>query len=87
MKTDHVFKQFNPKPSKVQVTDDGPTGVLPRNFACLRKIIKAYESECGTIKEYALKYVRLIVEACESLPENDSYADEVAQKIMDSCSH
>lgn len=68
MKTDHVFKQFNPKPSKVVVTEDGPQGVLPRNFECLRKIIKAYESQCGVIREYALKYVRYIVEACESLP-------------------
>jgi hypothetical protein len=87
MKTDHVFKQFSPKYKNQPVGPEGPTGTLPRNFECLRKIVRAYESKCGVLREYALKYVKYIVEACENLPENDPLADIVAQAIMDACEH
>lgn len=80
MKTDHVFKDFAPKrmASSKMLRDEQPTGVLPRNFECLRKLVRAYESKCGVLREYALKYVKLLVEACESLPSHDLQGDLAA---------
>lgn len=67
---------------------NGPVGVLPRNFDCLRKIVKAYESKCGVLKEYDLKYVKYIVEACEhQISEHDPLGDKIAERIMAACDH
>ena len=87
MRTDHVFKQFAPVQLVRPPGPDGPVGILPRNFDCLRKIVKAYESKCGVLREYALKYVKYIVEACERLPEHDPLGDKIAQRIMEACDH
>jgi hypothetical protein len=49
--------------------------------------VRAYESVCGVLREYALKYVNLMVEACENLPADDPFADKYALKLQNACEH
>jgi hypothetical protein len=34
------------------------------NYDCLRAAVAAYESKCGQITEYGLKYVKILAAAC-----------------------
>ncbi len=37
----------------------------PSDFACQRALIRAYKTHCGLLTDYALKYVRVLVNMCE----------------------
>lgn len=38
---------------------------VPSDFDCLRRMMKAYEDECGSFTHYARKYIRYLVRECE----------------------
>jgi hypothetical protein len=38
----------------------------PKNFDCLRSMIKAHDESCGRFTDYSLKYVRHLVHTCET---------------------
>lgn len=101
MRIDHVFESFgrahsvpsyrNRKLKGSAAVDPSfpePTDyVLPRNFDCLRKLIRTYEKTCELFHEYALQYVSYLVEACENLPESDRNADALADRLEEACEH
>ena len=38
----------------------------PQNFDCLRALYTNYEDNCGFFEDYSLKYVKYLVNACET---------------------
>lgn len=65
MRTDHVFESL--VPPMFRATTSGRT-IRPRNFECLKKAVDTYEQKCGKFSDYDLKYVRQLVNLCETLP-------------------
>jgi legumain len=82
MRTDHVFEDLVPS----TVRPNGDQIIRPRNFDCLKQAITQYEKSCGKMSDYDLKYVRQLVNLCETLP---TFADLPAllTRIQDSCEH
>jgi len=58
----------------------------PQNFDCLRSLVGAYKEHCGPLEDYSLKYVKYLVQECETLSDSSSY-DESIQKLLNACSH
>lgn len=80
MKIDHIFESILPTHLRSSET------VLPRNFDCLKSLMDTYESACGKLGDYGLKYVKYFVQTCESLP--DAYnMSHIAKKVLDACDH
>jgi hypothetical protein len=48
MRTDHVFEAFAPQGLQAG------TPILPRNFDCLKTLMKSYDKECGKMDDYSL---------------------------------
>jgi hypothetical protein len=48
MRTDHVFESFAPQGLQAG------TPILPRNFDCLKTLMKSYDKECGKMDDYSL---------------------------------
>ena len=62
MRSDYVFEKF------IELTGiDASEKVLPNDFDCLKEVIDTHDKECGKFDDYSLKYVKHIVQACESL--------------------
>lgn len=101
MRIDHVFESFGRARGlqayrKKKLRGSAPVNpefpeptdyTLPRNFDCLRKLVRTYEVSCELFHEYALQYVSYLVEACENLPASDPNADILASKLEDACEH
>lgn len=51
----------------------------PTDFVCLKRAVSALEAKCGRLSDYALKYVRLLVNLCEQRVDAQSIADAVLQ--------
>jgi hypothetical protein len=60
MRADHVFEEF------AGALDDSQAFPLPRNFDCLRNMVKIYEDHCEKLTDYSLKYVKYLVKECEN---------------------
>ena len=82
MRTDHVFEDLVPLTAR----PNGDQVIRPRNFDCLKQAITQYEKFCGKMSDYDLKYVRQLVNLCETLP---AYSDTPAllKRIEDACEH
>jgi hypothetical protein len=64
MRADHIFEMFSE--NSYNLSDD--TFPLPRNFECLKAMVKHTEEKCGRFSDYSLKYVKYLVKECESIP-------------------
>lgn len=80
MRVDHVFEQFKPEGLQAGET------VLPRNFDCLKKLMKTYDQSCGKMDDYALQYVKYFVQVCETMTSNDVLTAAI-NKIKLTCGH
>jgi len=60
MRADHVFEDF------AGVLSDDQKFPLPKDFDCLKNMMKVYEEECGKFSDYALKYIKYLVKECET---------------------
>lgn len=65
MKIDHIFETIAGE--ELKNNEAHGTFPLPRNFDCLRNTISHYETHCGRLEDYSLKYVKYLVKACETL--------------------
>lgn len=82
MRVDHVFQEF----ASLSVANDFNGYHEPRNFDCLRLLIDTFEQACGKFDDYSLKYVKYLVNECETL-EFPAMADASVHKIQHVCSH
>lgn len=81
MKIDHVFEEFIQKGNSTE----GEATVVPKNFACLRRLIEVYETSCeAKLEEYDLFYVRFLVQECEKLPV-PSAIDALIHRLQKAC--
>lgn len=78
MKADHIFENIHGK--ALSASDVTP---LPRNFDCLRKTMDTYETHCERFTDYSLKYVKYLVNACES---ENTPVDMILHRIQTACS-
>ena len=60
MAADSTFEKFYTG----EISDDVPV-VLPRDFTCLKSLMETYNSKCGVMTDYSLKYVKYFVIECE----------------------
>lgn len=61
MRSDIVFEKF------IELTGvDASEKVLPTDFDCLKEVIESHDGSCAKFDDYSLKYVKHIVQACES---------------------
>jgi len=56
----------------------------PRNFDCLRFIMGFVEEKCGRFSDYSLKYVRNLVNICETQANT---VDGFLHRIASVCSN
>lgn len=61
MKIDHVFEELGGH----NLLSQNSIEPLPRNFDCLRNLMNTYETHCGRMDDYDLKYVKHFVSHCE----------------------
>jgi hypothetical protein len=80
MRIDHVFEEI--LPPRLRATEYH----APKNFACLKKLVAAYEEQCGAFGDYGLKYVKYLVQVCETLPDAFDFSN-VTQKVLEACDH
>ena len=64
MRTDHVFEEFK----SLSISNEFNDYHEPKNFDCLRLLVDTYERACGKFDDYSLKYVKYLVNECETLP-------------------
>jgi len=81
MRVDHVFEQFAQTHS-VKATQSTATVT---KYDCLRFLMNTFEAHCGKFDDYSLKYIKHIVNACES--HADYASDAIAHSIKGICSH
>ena len=81
MRIDHVFEDFMPLHLRAS-----EQSVLPTNFDCLRQLVDTYEQSCGKFTDYGLKYVKYLVQTCESLPEAYNFND-ISSRLIEACDH
>ena len=73
MRSDKVFEGF------IELTGiDKEQKVLPTDFDCLKSVIEAHDAECGKFDDYSLKFVKHIVQACQT----SSYGSEQIISFM-----
>lgn len=84
MRVDHVFEELEDHIPHNHLRSSEP--VKPRNFECLKKSMSTYENYCGKMSDYDLKYVRNLVELCESLPSNEELP-ALLRTIQEACNH
>ena len=73
----HTCKNYD---ARGECVDD----FVPTDFECLRRLIGAYEQECGKFTHYARKYIKYLVRECEQ-PSMEQHRAE--QKIIEACRH
>jgi legumain len=54
----------------------------PTDFECLKSSMQSHEQYCGRMSDYALKFVQVLVNACES----GVSMDEIDSKLAEACS-
>jgi hypothetical protein len=81
MRTDHVFEELMPNHLRA-----AKGTIRPRDFECLKKAMTTYETFCGKMSDYDLKYVKILVQMCETTPSHNE-TDAVLGKIQYACSH
>ena len=57
--------------------------ITPEDFDCLRALYSDYEQNCGYFDDYSLKYVKYLVNVCETGTEWDQY--QAATKMAQAC--
>ena len=57
--------------------------ITPEDFDCLRALYSDYEKNCGYFDDYSLKYVKYLVNVCETGTEWDWY--QAATRIAQAC--
>lgn len=57
----------------------------PKNFDCLREMIKAHDDACGRFTDYSLKYVRHLVHTCET--ESAEMVAQYSALITQTCNN
>jgi len=80
MRVDNVFAEF--KGHNLQADQYH----APKNFDCLRSLVEAYKENCGALEDYSLKYVKYLVQECETLSNPSDYQESI-QKLLNACSH
>ena len=60
MKMDTIFLEFSQKLNLKEEDNHVPT-----DTSCLKAAVDSFESKCGKLSDYSLKYVREISKACE----------------------
>lgn len=80
MRADHVFEDF------AGVLTDDQKFPLPRDFDCLKNMMRIYEEECGKFSDYALKYIKYLVKECETVPV-PAAIDGSIHRLRKACSH
>jgi hypothetical protein len=81
MRTDHVFEDLMPTHLRASKGT-----IRPRDFDCLKQAMGTYEQFCGKMSDYDLKYVKYLVQMCETTPSFNE-TEEVIGKIQAACSH
>jgi len=79
MKVDAVFESF----TEGKVADDFH---LPRNFDCLKTLVDKFETSCGKFDDYSLKYVKHLVNECETLKTPAGIVGSI-NRINSVCAH
>lgn len=74
---DRVFSHVRSKLSIETLRDT----VIPKNYACHRIALKAYEASCGPFTDYSLKYERIVIQACEDLEDSA----RISKVLVDAC--
>lgn len=82
MRTDHVFEEFR----EMSASNGDETAYAPKDFDCLRMLVDTYEQECGRFDDYSLKYVKYLVNECETLPAIGAIEFSI-DKLKKVCSH
>ena len=77
MRSDRVFENF------IQSTGiDAELKILPTDFDCLKELIETHDTHCGKFDDYSLKYVKHIVQACET---SNLLKDNLVSLMITSC--
>lgn len=77
MRSDQVFEKF------IELTGiDQEEKILPTDFDCLKTVIEAHDTECGKFDDYSLKFVKHIVQACQSTPYG---SEQIVSFMKTSC--
>ena len=92
MMADEVFSSFLDRPAHSlhqcrHFAADGTTCLdewVPRDFDCLRTLIKSYEDNCGKFNDYSRRYIKYLVRECEQPVWT---IDQLKSKISAACDH
>jgi legumain len=59
----------------------------PTEFECLRNLIETYETHCGQLNDYSLKWVSTLVAECEGFKSAPEARVSTVEKIQTHCSN
>lgn len=77
MDEDAVFASVFPHHKDIELV------VQPRNFDCLRYMMKAHDDNCGAFSDYSLKFVKHLVHTCET--ETSEVVANYAVLLAETC--
>jgi len=80
MRVDNVFSEFKGHLLGAEEY------YAPQNFECLRSLVGAYKENCGALEDYSLKYVKYLVQECETLSDPSDFQPSI-QKLLNACTH